>query len=1363
MGYDPQAHGAACDKCPLAGLPVVPPEWGHACTKDALRNRTAVAVVGEAPGEQETRLRRPFVGRSGEELDKALHKAKIPRQAALVTNVLLCQPPKNELRELLDRIKRSNKELLAEHKKAVKLAISNSQPLPPEPTYTASPVDCCRPRLEKELEHFENFITLGKTATHAVTGVKASIGSVRGALLPREATALSPSRKVLPTVHPAFCLRNPRWFHVFHADIAKAGAWFRGEIDWHPPIVRWQPTPQQLREFIARHRGKALTSDLETDDIEPLTAKIRCVGIGNEHEVLVVSILSKEGDKTKRFYSRRDEDEIIAIFKAYYEDESQTKIGHNFGGYDKVVLQQQWGITVRNILDTVLLHRVVESELPHSLAYVVSMYTIAPAWKTDREGNKLSTDAESDQDLALYCAFDVCLNARVVPGLVKGAEEKQQVDVYLGDIRIQQVCADMHTVGMYVDQEVRQKTEVDILKRRQRVLADIRGFLGKPDFNPGSVLQLRDLLFDTWQLTPPLTDEERLTNKLDPSTSDLVLRALITDPALKDDPRRQLIKMVRIYRRLQKVLGTYVVKLRPWSMLAEGDLGWDEEEEDGEGWADAELRRRYGIAKRGIVNPYTGRMYPGYNAAVAVTGRLSSSKPINSQNFPSSLRSMVTAAPGHVLVGADMDQLELRIAAARWGVKLYLRAFAEGKDPHSMTAFAVFGEAFCRAAGVDPKMFEREGPLVGDAYEDGKFAKKEGEAYKMRTLSKMVQYACIGASEHVAVLGPESSKAIRDMRIGDWVWSWSKLRGRYEPAQVTEVMPRGTRQTVRVHFAWGRGQRWRSSMLVTTDHLCIMRDGTEREAGTLRPGDRLMPFRRSKPNPRGYRYMFPFNDDRRAGEHRVVMGFLDEGSGGTHVHHRNEQPADNRPENLEVMPEPAHVALHGGSLAEGRKQSALWRAAVSDPATRSAASTKAWVGRRTRKETDKAFAQRSRLAPWHDRMGHEPDASIAAEAGCTAEAVAYYRKSRGIAARVPSVGERGWFHRLCATDERWRQALQEDDLASVQLRIYDEYGVEVSLNLLRRVRARWQTTAKKRGCAWESVADILGHVPDRVVAERLNVSVSAVCAHRKKHGIPAYDGDQVDGTNHVVTKVEVVGPEEVWDIEVDHEDHNFGLAAGVFVHNSQYKATVETVAMLIRKTEVAARDEEGNERKDGTTELPYALLPLRRVREMHGNWLSGAPEFKTGWDKEIAHFKKHGFVQEYVTGRKRYFLDTAQSRDAHMSGTNEIVNFAIQSAAAGLMNKAILLLHEQIPLHKWGPGTGIINQCHDSIVIECPADGAHEVVDPKSGKKKMVVPPGSIPDRVAKLLEECLNQTDPSLPGVVFTATASVAHTWKDA
>jgi len=104
------------------------------------------------------------------------------------------------------------------------------------------------------------------------------------------------------------------------------------------------------------------------------------------------------------------------------------------------------------------------------------------------------------------------------------------------------------------------------------------------------------------------------------------------------------------------------------------------------------------------------------------------------------MRAMVMASKGNVLVGADMDQLELRIAAARWTVPLYLNAFEEGKDPHSMTAFAVFGTAFCSAAGLEPEQFDRPGKLTGDSYVNGKF-EGSGEAKKMRDLSKAVQYA----------------------------------------------------------------------------------------------------------------------------------------------------------------------------------------------------------------------------------------------------------------------------------------------------------------------------------------------------------------------------------------------------------------------------------------------------------------------------------------------------------------------------------------------------------------------------------------------------------------------------------------------
>jgi len=83
---------------------------------------------------------------------------------------------------------------------------------------------------------------------------------------------------------------------------------------------------------------------------------------------------------------------------------------------------------------------------------------------------------------------------------------------------------------------------------------------------------------------------------------------------------------------------------------------------------------------------------------------------------------------------------------------------------------------------------------------------------------------------------------------------------------------------------------------------------------------------------------------------------------------------------------------------------------------------------------------------------------------------------------------------------------------------------------------------------------------------------------------------------------------------------------------------------------------------------------------------------------------------------------------------------AKNSSAAGLMNRAIVQLHEAIPLHKWGPGTGIINQCHDSIVVECPEAEAPKVIG---------------------LLEECLNQTHASLPGVIFSASAETGMTWK--
>jgi uracil-DNA glycosylase family 4 len=55
----------------------------------------AVMLVGEAPGANEDRLGRPFVGRAGMLLEELLSAAGLERDAVWITNVVKARPPGN--------------------------------------------------------------------------------------------------------------------------------------------------------------------------------------------------------------------------------------------------------------------------------------------------------------------------------------------------------------------------------------------------------------------------------------------------------------------------------------------------------------------------------------------------------------------------------------------------------------------------------------------------------------------------------------------------------------------------------------------------------------------------------------------------------------------------------------------------------------------------------------------------------------------------------------------------------------------------------------------------------------------------------------------------------------------------------------------------------------------------------------------------------------------------------------------------------------------------------------------------------------------------------------------------------------------
>ena len=67
-----------------------------------------IALVGEAPGREEEVSNRPFIGRSGRELDKALINAGIIRSDCWLDNIFQFRPKNNIITPYLDLNKKKN-------------------------------------------------------------------------------------------------------------------------------------------------------------------------------------------------------------------------------------------------------------------------------------------------------------------------------------------------------------------------------------------------------------------------------------------------------------------------------------------------------------------------------------------------------------------------------------------------------------------------------------------------------------------------------------------------------------------------------------------------------------------------------------------------------------------------------------------------------------------------------------------------------------------------------------------------------------------------------------------------------------------------------------------------------------------------------------------------------------------------------------------------------------------------------------------------------------------------------------------------------------------------------------------------------
>lgn len=155
-----------------------------------------VMLIGEAPGEQETLLRRPFVGKAGKNLDEFLEIAGIDRGELYVSNTVKFRPTKiSDAGRVVNR--------------------------PP----TREEINLFLPWLKKEIEIVapEVVVTLGNVPLKALMGPKAVIGSEHGKW------SETGGVKLYPMYHPASLIYNRSLRDVYTEDIRRLGAWLRGE------------------------------------------------------------------------------------------------------------------------------------------------------------------------------------------------------------------------------------------------------------------------------------------------------------------------------------------------------------------------------------------------------------------------------------------------------------------------------------------------------------------------------------------------------------------------------------------------------------------------------------------------------------------------------------------------------------------------------------------------------------------------------------------------------------------------------------------------------------------------------------------------------------------------------------------------------------------------------------------------------------------------------------------------------------------------------------------------------------------------------------------------------------------------------
>lgn len=625
-----------------------------------------VMFIGEAPGAEEDRVGRPFVGRSGQLLRDVVKESGLAYYNHMYTNIVRCRPPDNR-------------------------------------TPSAREVKYCLPNLLAEIEQYDPYliILLGGSPLKAVLG-ESGITSWRGVLVDRG------DRAYLPTFHPAYLLRNQSALAEWIGDFEKAHGFLSGtdeEVD--------VSAGYEMRVVANAEDAYAMADVIGPAGYCSWDTEVNGLKFGDE--LVCMSFAVSDGDtKVAWTVFPNVVPEVREVCEVLLASDDIKKVGHNIK-FDNLVIRANWGFPVGGIVgDSMLLSYTIDP-VPgrHGLKVLagrhLGMYDYNRQflnWQTEHPECSPANGGDLNKMpmkiLAEYAQLDAIATLELHDRLYDELDEDQLIAYEDLIIAAAVALTDVEEAGAILDHEIIDDYIGIYRAKRREMLHAIRGdrkvrqyeqlreqFDKHYDgFNPGSSQQVSSVLHGA-VLCPECGGYVGCTEDLkhnamvmcpkkscgaafiagesyhrfyglkvlgrtktgNPSVSWKIIKSYEQDvPFLPDH---------RMYSLMSKMLSTYLLPAR-------------------DSWEDTD-----------------GRVRSSYNVQGTVTGRLSSSDP-NLQNIPTPEKEPGTLLESHpiknifthtweggCILAADYSGMELRTMASISGCEGMIDAFMRNIDVHS--------------------------------------------------------------------------------------------------------------------------------------------------------------------------------------------------------------------------------------------------------------------------------------------------------------------------------------------------------------------------------------------------------------------------------------------------------------------------------------------------------------------------------------------------------------------------------------------------------------------------------------------------------------------------------------------------------